>query len=141
MPHIARVRGFSGERDYDLFSVVRVNNTLLKELGGRYTWVAISGNMNVIFRRATGAVPGIGLPIDAIELGYDSRSDLGISGERDEQNFYPCDLSISPAGALDRFRAHWSNPNVNYQVPFQLGMIGLALGAIGLLLGIISLTK
>lgn len=97
MAKVTKVRDFTHEYDYAAFSVVRVNNNLVAELGGRNAWVRIWGQYVPLIRRVRGAGDSPGLPKDAIELDYDSRHDLRATGERDSDGFHSCDLEIQRA--------------------------------------------
>lgn len=142
MAHISKVRDYSREHDYDASAVVRVQNSILADLGGRNAWVKLAGPNNTIFRRARGAGGAAGLPSDAIELDYDSRLELDlVRSPPDTEHFYSCDLEILRASARERFLAHWSHPNLEYRAPYQISIVGAGLGVVGLILGIISLIK
>jgi hypothetical protein len=95
-----------------------------------------------LVRRARGAGGTTGLPIDGIELDYDSRLELNVVGmQPDAQGFYPCDLELSKASTWDKFIAHWEHPNLEYRVPYQIAIVSAGLGLIGLVLGVVSLVK
>src|SRR5208282_3442172 len=128
MAKITKVREFTHPHDYFAFSTVRVNNSLVAELGGRNAWVRISGESEPLIRRLRG---GPGLPKEAIELDYDSRLDLSAT-EECGGGFYRCNLEIQPASRSDKFRAHFYNSNIAYRVSFQMALIAVALGAVGL---------
>jgi hypothetical protein len=137
---IAKCRDFTRERDYAAFSVVRVFNLKLSELGGRGAWVTISGGKESQYRRIMGS-GGTDLSQDAIEIDYDSRVELGIVGRPDGNGYYPCELTLSKSSLGERISAHWSHPNLAYRVPYQLAVLSLALGLVGFFLGIVSLIK
>lgn len=137
---INRVRGYSREQDYDAFTVVRLCNSQLKDLGGRHAWVKITAGSKSIYRRVRGAA-NTGLSSGDMELDYDSRLELDIDGSKDENGFRVCNVSIAPAGFLGSLIAHWGNPNIEYQVSFRLAVLGVALGLLGGVLGAISLYK
>lgn len=138
MYQVTRCRDFSRTQDHSLFTVVRVFNGCLKELGDRHAWVAVEGQDATIYRRALGA-SATGIGKGDIELDYDSRKELGIGGRPDENGFYDCKLIVRKATATEKMRAHWKHPSLEYRVPFKLAILSLALGLIGLGLGIISL--
>ena len=136
---ISHVRNLSRDRDLDE-PVVRVFNAALESLGGRGTWVAISGNGKTIFRRALGSGATQGMTAQSIELDYEARRDLKVD-ERLDDGAYICDLTLQRASLWGRFQAHWQHPHNEYRAPFQIAMIGLVLGVIGLFLGIAGLFK
>jgi hypothetical protein len=138
MVEIKKCRDFTRDYDYPIFTVVRVFNGFLEELGGRRSWVVVVGETGKIYRRVMGA-GGTGIRKGDIELDYDSRKELGVAGRRDKNGFYTCDLVIRKAKFTEKVRAHWKHPSLEYRVPFQLALLSLALGLIGLGLGIISL--
>lgn len=138
MVQISRCRDFTRHYDHSIFTVVRVFNGFLEELGGRHSWVVVEGETSTIYRRIMGA-GGTGIRKGDIELDYDSRKELGVTGRPDESGFYTCDLVIRKAKLTEKVRAHWKHPSLEYRVPFQLALLSLALGLIGLGLGIISL--
>ena len=135
---VVKCKDFSREHDHAAFSVVRVFNGRLAELGGRGAWITISSENRKVYRRVMGS-GSVGLTQDAIELDYDSRHDLGITSPPDQNGFHPCDLKLKRSTTLERIAAHWTHPNLAYQVPYRLAMLSLALGLIGLLLGVVSL--
>jgi hypothetical protein len=134
---VTKCRDFSREDDRIAFSVVRVNNDVLTDLGGRRTWVTISTGKLTIYRVALGAGRRH-LKKDALELDYDSRLDLRISGERDKEGFYGCDLSIEKSTFVERLRAHWAHPNLAYKMPLQIAALSVFLGLFGVMLGAIG---
>ena len=135
----SKVRDFSRDFDYHAFSIVRVFNGCLEELGGRNAWVVVSSDNKRLYRRAQGAGGNPGLPKDGIELDYDSRTELGVSGRPDGDGFYSCQVTISPATPFESFLGHWQNPRVEYQFAFRLAVLSVGLGFIGLMLGLVSL--
>jgi hypothetical protein len=134
---ITKCRDFSREDDRLAFSVVRVNNNVLKDFGGRRVWVTISTGKLTIYRVALGAGRRP-LNKDAIELDYDSRLDLRISSERDGQGFCECDLLIKRSTFVERLRAHWSHPSLAYKVPLQLAALSLVISLLGASLTVIT---
>lgn len=141
MPRITTVRDFSRQGDYHAFSVVRVHNRLVADLGGRHAWVRIRSNKATLYRRLRGVGADTSLPVDAIELEYDSRLALGLPGPPDANGFYACDLAIEPATPLDKMRAHWNHPTIEYRVSYRLALLSVVLGLVGFILGIISLVR
>ena len=137
---VTKCRDFSRERDYGAFSVVRVFNKCLDSLGGRGSWVTITGGSVVLYRRVLGA-GGTGLTRDAIELDYDSRTELGLSGRPDADGFYTCKLQLQPSTPIERAKAHWTHPSLAYRVPYRLALLSVVLGLVGLVLGILSLLR
>ena len=79
-----RFRDFSRDHDYDAFTVIRVYNSLQKDLGGRNSWVTVSNGQKKRYRRVLGSGSS-GLGRDEIELDYDSRLELEINGSKDEK--------------------------------------------------------
>lgn len=138
---ITKVRDFTQSHDYNASAIIRLNNSHINKLGGRHAWVKLSGTGKTLMRRVRGSGTSAGLTADAMEIDYDSRLALGIEGPRSTDDFYSCSVVISPANFFDVVKAHWSHPNIEYQVPIRLAIIGLSLGIIGLLLGLISLAR
>lgn len=138
---ITKARDFTQSHDYDASAIVRLNNTQVAKLGGRHSWVKLSGGAKTLMRRVRGSGGISGLSNDAMEIDYDSRLELGIDDPRSSDEFYTCSIVITPASFVDKIKAHWFHPNIEYQVPFRLAMIGLALGIVGLFLGLMSLAK
>jgi hypothetical protein len=141
MPHITTVRDFTRQNDYNAFSVVRVHNRFVADLGGRHAWVRIRNANATLYRRVRGAGADTSLPPDGIELEYDSRLELGLPGPPDANGFYACDLTVEPATTLDKIRAHWSHPTIEYRVTYRLAVLSVVLGSVGFILGIISLVR
>lgn len=142
MIEIQRVRNFSNEQDYVAFSIVRLYNKHVTELGGRNTWVCIESGGKKIYRRVRGVGNMPGFPKDAMELDYDSRNELGaISDDRHENGFFLHKATIKKASLVEKFLAHWSHPNIEYRTPFQISYISFMLGIIGLILGMVSLFR
>ncbi len=103
MFEIEKIRGFTSEHDYIAFSVVRLHPKVIKNIGGRNTWIKISSNTNHIYRLALGAKSSTGFTTKAVELDYDSCLELeAISGQaKDENSFYPCSFTIQKARFLE----------------------------------------
>jgi hypothetical protein len=140
MFEIKKVRGFSSNHDYTAFSVIRIHSKVIKQLGGRNTWVKISHADKHIYRMALGAKPSKGFTMESVELDYDSCLELECisNSEKDETNFYPCSLTIQKAPFFGKLIAHWKHPNPGYRVPMQLSMVSFSLGLIGVLISIIG---
>ena len=134
---VSKCRRFSRDHDYGAFSVVRVSNDRLASLGGRNTWVTISGKEVKIYRRVLGSGDS-GLPQIAIELDYDSRAELGIKDRRDAEGYYDCDLSLSPSSLLERAMAHFFHPSPAYRVPYQLALLGVVFSLVSILIAVFS---
>lgn len=137
---IKHQRLFTNRADYGTFSLIRVSNFHLKNLGGRNAWVALkAGNGKCVYRmiRGAGNQPH---PDTAIELDYDTSVDLEIPQSYKEPNgFYACALTLRPASRIEMVRAHWSHPDPAYRVPMQISLVGFFLGVVGLVLGVLSL--
>lgn len=134
MGKISKCRKFSNEQDYDAFSVVRLSNKRVGQLGGRGTWVCISverDKQTSIYRRIRGCPAFASLPLEGIELDYEGSRKLGITGQRDEAGFVSCDLRVRKARQWEVFKAHWSHPEPAYSFPVRLGVLGLGLGVVG----------
>lgn len=138
---LTKFRKYSNERDYEAFSVVRLNNQVVSGLGGRSSWVHISNPEAgaSILRMARGSPPSASLPKEGIELDYEGNLALAIKGAKDAQGFIPCKLVVRQASWHERLIAHWSHPDPAYRFPIQLSLVSFSLGLIGLALGIISL--
>lgn len=54
MIEIKKVRGFSSEHDYLSFSVIRLHSSIIKDIGGRNTWIKISNDSYHVYRLALG---------------------------------------------------------------------------------------
>lgn len=129
---ISRVRGFSKEYDYNDFSIIRLESNCVNKLGKRGQWMKISSGKRCIYRRLKGIGGESGFSQDCAELDYDSRNDLGISGPKDENAFYACDLLIRSATWLEVLKAHLFHPNPDHRVAYQIAFIGLLIGILSL---------
>lgn len=139
MTQINKYRNFSQEKDHTAFSVIRLQSSNINKLGGRNTWVLITNQNKCIYRLILGARNSTGFTAKSLEIDYDSCLKLGISSsEKDENNFYPCNIEIKKANWIGRFIAHWKHPNPAYRVPMQLGIMGFILGFFSLLISIIG---
>lgn len=138
--HIDKCRVFSRDEDYRNFSVVRVNNDVLKSLGGRGAWIAIEPAEQPVFRRVYGAGP-TGLAKSEIELDYDTRLELNVEINRDDKGYYPCKLDLRQATTFEVLLAHWNHPSPNYSMPLKLSLISVVLGLLGLVLAILSVVS
>lgn len=131
-------RTYSNKHDENSFSVARLHNSHIANLGGKESWVKISSQKKYIFRKIKGA-GNLAIPINGIELDFHGLDDLGWSTDP-EGNFYKTTLTITKASWFDRLVfAHTKHPDPSYSQSMKLGLIGLALGVTGLILGLISL--
>lgn len=136
--NVSKIQNFSRDRDYEDFSVARVYTGHLKSLGGRNNWVTIASDSRKIYRMVKGA----SISADTVELDYDSRLMLGITGNsREDDNYWKCKLTVSRASFIQKMKAHWDHPEISYQVSYRISLIGLVLGVMGFLQGIYSLVK
>lgn len=142
MPEIRRIRTFTSEHDFRSPIIVRVHNSLLKQLGGRNSWVKITNGDRVIYRICKGIGKKEHFYEDNIETDYDSRLELDIDRTKtDDHGWFLTSLTISRCTLLDTFLAHWTHPELGYRFPIQLSLVSLGLGLVGLLLGLMSLVK
>lgn len=92
MAHITKVRPFSNHDDNRSFSVVRVQTSVLDELGGRGHWIRIKNpEKNVcIYRVVKASQPSQGFDKSSLEIDCDSKwkLDLKEKGFPDERGFH-----------------------------------------------------
>ncbi len=141
MYEIDKLRSFSSEHDYSSFSVVRIHPKVINQIGGRNTWVKICNGSHCVYRLALGAKSSKGFTHKSMEIDYDSCVELGAVSpqqEKDENNFYPCSLSLERASLTGKMFAHWHHPNPAYRAPMQLSIVSFFLGVVGLFLGILG---
>jgi hypothetical protein len=137
---ISHVKNFSKDHDF-LGPFCRIHTSLLNSELKRRDWVCIVNNANgqKIFRQARG-LSVQGFTKQSIEIDYDSRVDLGIDGDRDDNGFIQCDLSVRRASLIESFfTANWKHPDYTHMVSYRLALIGCFLGILGLVLGMLSL--
>ena len=133
---IRNQKGYTDEVDKEAFSVVRLNNSHIKPLGGTNKWVKITSEDGAsIYRKIKGAGKALNIPMDALELDRVGLVELGWSDEKSATfPFFTANLSIRKVNIFERLLAHWYHPNPLYSVPMKLGYIGLGLGVFGFLL-------
>lgn len=135
---IKKHRGFTAEADYAGFCVVRLQPSVVRDLGGRNTWAKIEGNGKRVYRMIAGQKD---LKKDAIEIDYDScvKLDITNNGSENSDGFYECNLTVTRAGKWDVFKAHLFHPNPAYRVPYQIAAVSLLLGLISLVVSFVGL--
>jgi len=124
---ITQVRDFSedfvirGEAD------VRVENSVLKSLGGRGKWVAISSitddKRRVIYRQMRGLGGVAGFSSESIELDYDSRVELKITKSALNSEFYQCRLEVRSIYWWEIFWIHWRHPDTAHRTATRIAII------------------
>ncbi len=146
MNSVTEYRKYTKETDRAGFAVVRVANHMVDLLGGRYSWVRITGKDGKTIYRTIRGAGDIDLKSHQIELDYDGSVDIGINGTpkinrenglEDPSGFRECDLKLTRIGFFRKIIAHWMHPDPAYRAPMQLAIV---LGGIGILIGILSLT-
>lgn len=134
---INKVRDFTKEQDYQGFAVVRLSTHQMGDFPRR-TWVWIEADGKRILRKVRGA----NLHNGAMALDYDSRLELGVSGESSpEDNYYKIQATITKAGWIGRQIGYWKIPDDSFVIAHRLGVLGITLGVIGVILGVLGLLK
>ena len=131
---ITQVRNFSKEHDYTT-AACRLHNHLLNSPFRRNHWVCIEkvDSSERIFRQPKGLVAA-GFTQESLELDYDSRLELGISGDQQDGGFIACDLTIRQTSWFESWiLANWHHPDHTHRVASRYALFGLGLGALGFL--------
>lgn len=151
---ISEHRRFTKEEDVERFAIVRVQNSLMKELGGRHKWVEIRNqdSNKKIYRRLAGS-GSTDLLKQQIELDYDSSIELGLNenkrierGETETQVSLPyaCNMSMHPVWRYNFFKkaiANWRHPDPAYSYPFKISLTMSAVALLSLVFPLVSLFK
>lgn len=143
MVNIERVSTYSNQADSSRFAVLRVANSIQKELGGRHSWVEISNSKNgkKIYRTLRGA-GSKSIKLNHIELDYDGILDLELDFSLKNKNEYNnCDLKIRQIKSLKILFAHWNHPDPAYRVPMRLALFMGFISFISLFTSLISLNN
>ncbi len=149
MTKITEYRNYSDKSDADKFAVVRIANSLVKALGGRYKWIEIkSSDGKKIYRTIRGAGDR-DIRSHQMELDYDSILELGLSMKKSESTdvksnmsgYNNCDISISKVGLITAIRAHLKHPDPAYRAPMTLAFISLVIGIFSLMVGFLGFFK
>ena len=140
---INKSRSFTIQHDYNSFCVVRIYGGHLKALGGRHAWVKLTANGKSIYRTIkAGQRIAPALTQDAIEIDYDSMLELeqiSYDNKKDAGDFYPCDISLSPATQFEQLIALWKHPEQGYRISIRISLIGLFLGVMGFITGLLGM--
>lgn len=129
--HISRIRDFSKEFDFNDETVCRIHTSLI-QIYGRNNWIKITSKNASIYRRVKG-LSMQNFTKDSMELDYDSRLELGISGAKKDTGFIDCDVNIKKASLVEVFQANWNYPNYPVKIAFRLGILSVFLAVIGLI--------
>lgn len=136
MVHISKVRPFSNHDDNRSFSVVRVQTSVLDELGGRGYWIRIKNpEKNVcIYRMVKASQPSQGFDKSSLEIDYDSKLELDLKDKSspDERDFYRVNLHLSKASPVGVLLGHWRNPEPGYRLAFRISVLSLFLAILGI---------
>lgn len=147
MTKITEFRSYSDKSDSDKFAVVRIANSLVKTLGGRYNWIEIKNSDGKKIYRTIRGAGDRDIRSHQMELDYDSILELGLNIKKSESSnaksnmsgYSNCDVKISRVGLLTTFRAHLKHPDPAYRVPMILAFISLLIGFISFAIGLFAL--
>ena len=136
MVHITKVRSFSNHDDNRSFSVVRVQTSVLDELGGRGHWIRIKNPEKsvCIYRMVKASQPSQGFDKLSLEIDYDSKLELDLKDKSspDERGFYSVNLHLSKASPVGVLLGHWKNPEPGYRLAFRISVLSLFLAILGI---------
>ena len=147
MEKITSYRIYTDKEDYYRFAAVRVSNNLIKNLGGRHSWVLIETDKGKRIYRTIRGAGNKDIKTHQIEIDYDSIIELDLhksdrnngNSVKNESGYKSCNVKLKRIGFPRKIVAHFKHPDPAYRTPMQLAMIMSVVGFISLLLGIISI--
>lgn len=136
MKKITEYRNYSDRADADKFAVIRIANSLVNTLGGRYKWVEIKNNDGKKIYRTIRGAGDRDISSHQMELDYDSIIELGLSLKKPESTdgkpnlsgYINCDISISKVGFIKSFWGHYKHPDPAYRAPMKLSFVSFFIG-------------
>ena len=135
----SQVRDFCKGFDY-MGTWCRVHTSLIVSTYKRTGWVCIENpSTNTKIYRQVKGLSNTGFNVGSIEMDYDSRCELGISGKKDDAGFIQCELYMKQASFIEKwFVANWRHPDYTHMVSYRFALLGGILGCLGLVTGLVS---
>lgn len=138
---VTKQRKYSSRYDYSNPGFIRVENSVLTELGGRNAWVAIKSNERTIYRMIRGAGRIKNFSKDLVETDYDTLLELNISEYYADTHIAKCDLVIEKANVIQILLGYWNHPDISYRFALKISIVSFMLGVLGLVLGTVSVIQ